>query len=80
MRAPEDGHVVGRGEAVAPIEGRHMRQLEARPDGRRARQRPARVRRRWPVRLAILAWIVLFAVICWLYVFPWLEGVLPENF
>ena len=80
VRAPEDGHVVGRGEAVAPIEGRHMRQLEARPDGRRARQRPARVRRRWPVRLAILAWIVLFAVICWLYVFPWLEGVLPENF
>jgi hypothetical protein len=30
--------------------------------------------------VAVAAWIVLFAVVCWLYVFPWLEGVLPENF
>jgi hypothetical protein len=58
-----------------PIEGRRLRQLESRSHGRRVRQG-----RRWPVRVAVAAWIVLFAVVCWLYVFPWLEGVLPENF
>jgi len=72
----------------AVVEGRRVRQLEgraaqrqaSRPEGRRERQRDTRVRRRWPLRMAILAWLVLFAVVCWLYIFPWLEGVLPENF
>jgi hypothetical protein len=58
-----------------PIEGRGLRQLESRSHGRRVRRG-----RRWPFRVAVAAWIVLFAVVCWLYVFPWLEGVLPENF
>jgi hypothetical protein len=58
-----------------PVEGRRLRQLESRSHGRRVR--PGR---RWPVRVAVAAWIVLFAVVCWLYLFPWLEGVLPENF
>jgi hypothetical protein len=30
--------------------------------------------------MAVAAWVVLFAVVCWLYIFPWLEGILPENF
>jgi hypothetical protein len=57
------------------IEGRRLRQLEGRSQGRRVRHA-----RRWPFRVAVAAWVVLFAVVCWLYVFPWLEGVLPENF
>jgi hypothetical protein len=84
---PEGGWAGDRqGRAGAVIEGRRARQLEGRTaqagrsDGRRVRQRDSRVRRRWPLRLAVLAWIVLFAVVCWLYIFPWLEGVLPENF
>jgi len=36
--------------------------------------------KRWPVVMAVAAWVVLFAVVCWLYIFPWLEGILPENF
>jgi hypothetical protein len=69
------------------VEGRRARrQLEARShaapaDGRRVRrQGGGRGRNRWLLRVAVLAWIVLFAVVCWLYIFPWLEGVLPENF
>jgi hypothetical protein len=58
-----------------PIEGRRLRQLEGRSQGRRARRA-----RRWPFRIAVAAWVVLFAVVCWLYFFPWLEGILPENF
>jgi len=57
------------------IEGRRLRQLEGRSQGRRVRRS-----RRWPFRIAVAAWVVLFAVVCWLYVFPWLEGILPENF
>jgi len=88
MRPPEGLRAADRPEAGTTIEGRRTRQLEgrsrsspaSRPDGRRVRPRDSRVRRRWPLRMAVLAWIVLFAVVCWLYVFPWLEGVLPENF
>lgn len=58
-----------------PIEGRRMRQLESRGSGRRVRHA-----KRWPVVMAVAAWVVLFAVVCWLYIFPWLEGILPENF
>jgi hypothetical protein len=36
--------------------------------------------RSWPKAVAIISWIVLLMVVCWFYVFPWLEGVLPENF
>jgi hypothetical protein len=36
--------------------------------------------KRWPGVMAVAAWLVLFAVVCWLYIFPWLEGILPENF
>jgi hypothetical protein len=85
-----DGPPVLRAESrsrTGQVEGRRARrQLEAGPratqgDGRRARrQGGARARSRWLVRLVVLAWIVLFAVVCWLYIFPWLEGVLPENF
>ena len=57
------------------IEGRRLRQLEGRGQGRRVRHA-----RRWPFRVAVASWVVLFAVVCWLYVFPWLEGILPENF
>jgi hypothetical protein len=39
-----------------------------------------RPRRSWPKAVAIISWIVLLMVVCWFYVFPWLEGVLPENF
>jgi collagen type III alpha len=58
-----------------PIEGRRQRQLESRSSGRRVRRG-----KRWPVLMAVAAWVVLFAVVCWLYIFPWLEGILPENF
>jgi hypothetical protein len=58
-----------------PIESRQRRQLESRGNGRRVRHA-----KRWPVVMAVAAWLVLFAVVCWLYVFPWLEGILPENF
>jgi hypothetical protein len=58
-----------------PIESRRQRQLESRGHGRRVRSA-----KRWPVVLAVAAWVVLFAVVCWLYIFPWLEGILPENF
>jgi hypothetical protein len=58
-----------------PIEGRRQRQLESRSNGRRVRSA-----KRWPVVMAVAAWVVLFAVVCWLYIFPWLEGILPENF
>src|SRR6266508_1518337 len=86
-RQAEGGQAAGH-PWVTTIEGRRVRQLEGRsrsapagrPEGRRVRQRDSRVRRRWPLRVAILAWVVLFAVVCWLYIFPWLEGVLPENF
>jgi hypothetical protein len=57
------------------IESRRMRQLESRGSGRRVRHD-----KRWPVVMAVAAWVVLFAVVCWLYIFPWLEGILPENF
>jgi len=89
IRQPDGDRVqTSRPEAGTTIEGRRVRQLEgrsraspaSRSDGRRARQRDSRVRRRWPLRVAVLAWIVLFAIVCWLYIFPWLEGVLPENF
>jgi hypothetical protein len=39
-----------------------------------------RPHRAWPKVLAIVSWVVLLMVVCWFYVFPWLEGVLPENF
>ncbi|HZA84167.1 MAG TPA: hypothetical protein VFC13_22290, partial [Actinomycetes bacterium] len=39
-----------------------------------------RPHRSWPKVVAIVSWIVLLMVVCWFYVFPWLEGVLPENF
>ena len=86
-RQAEGGQAADR-PGVTTIEGRRVRQLEGRSrsapagrsEGRRVRQRDSRVRRRWPLRVAILAWVVLFAVVCWLYIFPWLEGVLPENF
>ena len=58
-----------------PIESRRQRQLESRGNGRRVRSA-----KRWPVVMAVAAWVVLFAVVCWLYIFPWLEGILPENF
>jgi hypothetical protein len=58
-----------------PIESRRQRQLESRGHGRRVRSA-----KRWPFVMAVAAWVVLFAVICWLYIFPWLEGILPENF
>jgi hypothetical protein len=49
---------------------------EAEPDWE-LEERP---RRSWPKAVAIISWIVLLMVVCWFYVFPWLEGVLPENF
>jgi hypothetical protein len=58
-----------------PIQSRQRRQLESRSSGRRARHA-----KRWPVVMAVAAWVLLFAVVCWLYIFPWLERILPENF
>jgi hypothetical protein len=50
------------------------------PEERGRRQPGERRARAWPRVVAIIAWIVLLMVFCWYYVFPWLEGILPENF
>jgi hypothetical protein len=50
------------------------------PEARGRRQPGERRARAWPRVVAIISWIVLLMVFCWYYVFPWLEGILPENF
>jgi hypothetical protein len=75
LREPPKSQVREVDGLARSIEGRQLRQLEGRSQGRRARRS-----QRWPIRIAIASWLVLFAVLCWLYFFPWLEGVLPENF
>jgi hypothetical protein len=73
-----DGRRFGSVDGARAQPGRSLRTGEARrlqPTGEYRRRRS-----NWPRVVALISWIVLLMVVCWFYLFPWLEGILPENF